>query len=187
MPSIPDEVLFRKYLPQFGYQLYFQSEAAIVELDQVIDQFLQPMHSASYRRGKDKPKEGEMSHWVAEGRLQGSIRNQIKARRAGKLPLPPPDRVSDARLDPGRMWTDERDDRNWTPTSTPTNKEACVVPSRGTERVRRTLRKNKQPSSLPFPPTSPACNFQQSWTQLFLPPCVSLPLYSNVSLEVTSR
>jgi soluble epoxide hydrolase/lipid-phosphate phosphatase len=187
MPSIPDEVLFRKYLPQFGYQLYFQSDAAILELDEVIDQFLQPMHSASYRRGKDKPKEGEMSHWVLEGRLQGSIRSQIKARRAGNLPLPPPDKVSVNQLERGRCRTDRRERRNWTPTSTPTSKEACAVLSRGTRLERPTLQRNKRPSYLPSLPTSPASNFRQNWTRLSLPLCASPPLYSSASPEGTLK
>lgn len=85
MKPVDDAVLIRNYLPQFGYQLYFASPSAATELDEVIDLFLQPMFSATFRRAKDSPQELQMSHWVLEGRLQSSIQKQIEARRQGKI------------------------------------------------------------------------------------------------------
>lgn len=112
MPAVSDEDLIRKYLPNFGYQLYFKTPEAVEEMGevrtplsfanathplapQVIDLFLQPMHSPAYRRleTQNKRPEGEMGHWVKEGRLQASILKMRDARRAGTLPPPPPERV----------------------------------------------------------------------------------------------
>lgn len=96
-PAIPDEELIRKYLPNFGYQLYFKQPRATTELEEVIEHFLQPMHSPAFRRRKaaDKPEGSAMSSWVAEGKLEASVKRQIEAKRSGKLASPPPERVSD--------------------------------------------------------------------------------------------
>ena len=99
-PIIPDTDFIRTYAPQFGYQLYFSGTQAADELNEVLDLFLQPMHSPKYRRQKMQPEDGKMANWVKEGRLQASIRRQIEARRAGTLPPTPAEPVSSFSLLP---------------------------------------------------------------------------------------
>lgn len=95
-PYFSDEEIVKRFLPQFGYQLYFKSPDSASEMDEVVDQFLQPMHSPNYRRGyqSEKRPDGEMGNWVKEGRLQASILKLREARRAGNLPEPPLEPVS---------------------------------------------------------------------------------------------
>ncbi|KAM0793682.1 hypothetical protein ACM66B_001110 [Microbotryomycetes sp. NB124-2] len=97
MKSMPDEVLVRKFMPQFGYQLYFASDEAPAELDEAIEFFLQPMHSPSFRRGH-VPSEREMGGWVKEGRLQNSIRRHLEDKRAGKVEPVNPEKEFDVFL-----------------------------------------------------------------------------------------
>lgn len=85
--SIPDEILLKRYLPNFGYQLYFMQASAAKEMDKVVDLFLQPMFSPEFRKKKVMPDEAKMSHWVLEGRLEASIKRQIAAREKGELPV----------------------------------------------------------------------------------------------------
>ncbi|ORY80288.1 Alpha/Beta hydrolase protein [Leucosporidium creatinivorum] len=96
-PSISDETLIRKFLPNFGYQLWFKQPEATGQLEEVLEHFLQPMHSPEFRRKaseKEKAKKG-MGSWVAEGRLEQSVKQQIEAKRAGKLPSPPAEKELD--------------------------------------------------------------------------------------------
>ncbi|KAM0753031.1 alpha/beta-hydrolase [Meredithblackwellia eburnea MCA 4105] len=102
-PLIKDEDFVRKYAPQFGYQLYFAAPEAEEELNEVLDLFLQPMHSPNFRRSKGQPEEGKMINWVKEGRLKSSIQKQIAARRDGKLPHPPPEQELDYYLSQYRI------------------------------------------------------------------------------------
>lgn len=92
-PLISDVDFIRQYTPQFGYQLYFTAPEAAGELNEVLDLFLQPMHSPTYRRQKIQPEEGKMANWVKEGRLRASVLRQIEERRAGRLPVAPPEQV----------------------------------------------------------------------------------------------
>ncbi|KAK4704463.1 hypothetical protein P7C70_g1738, partial [Phenoliferia sp. Uapishka_3] len=98
-----DTDFIRKFTPQFGYQIYFTTPEAGAELDEVLDQFLQPMHSPNYRRKKVQAEDGKMSSWVLEGRLEASLRRQIEARRAGKLPPAPSERELDYYLSQYRI------------------------------------------------------------------------------------
>ncbi|SCZ91279.1 BZ3500_MvSof-1268-A1-R1_Chr1-2g01304 [Microbotryum saponariae] len=92
-PIISDEELIRQYRPNFGYQLAFKKAGMANKLDQVGDVFLEPMHSARFRRRpkEAKPEGSEMSSWVQDGRLEKSVERQIEQRRQGKLPQPDPE------------------------------------------------------------------------------------------------
>ncbi|KAL8293645.1 hypothetical protein RQP46_000346 [Phenoliferia psychrophenolica] len=102
-PIVPDEVFIRKYAPNFGYQLWLCDAGAAEELDEVLDQFLQPMHSPMYRKQRAQREDGKMSNWVKEGHLQTSIRRQIEARKAGQLPPAPAERELDYYLSQYRL------------------------------------------------------------------------------------
>ncbi|KAI5477200.1 calcium-transporting ATPase [Pseudohyphozyma bogoriensis] len=97
-PLMTDDFL-EKHVPNFGYQLYFKTPEAIDEISEVVDLFLQPMHSPNLRRQQAVPEEGKMGNWVKKGRLQASIQRQIAARRAGKLPPPLPEAELDHYID----------------------------------------------------------------------------------------
>ncbi|KAK4052907.1 hypothetical protein OIO90_004183 [Microbotryomycetes sp. JL221] len=94
---ISDEQLVRKFMPQFGYQLYFASDQAPQELEQALEFFLQPMHSPHFRRGY-VPKEREMGGWVKEGRLRQSILKQLEDKKNGKVDVPGPEKEFDVYL-----------------------------------------------------------------------------------------
>ena len=116
-PGLPDAEFIRKYLPNFGYQvsssnrrptthllthtrrstqLYFQQPNTPAEMGEVIEHFLAPCHSPTFRRlpAKEKPAGSEMGSWVKEGKLEASIKRQIEGKRNGTLAPPPNDPVS---------------------------------------------------------------------------------------------
>ncbi|SCV67920.1 BQ2448_41 [Microbotryum intermedium] len=92
-PMLTDEEIIRKYRPNFGYQLAFKKPEMVAKLDEIGDLFLEPMHSARFRRRpkEAKPEGSEMRSWVQEGMLEKSVERQIEQRRKGELPRRDPE------------------------------------------------------------------------------------------------
>ncbi|GAA5829814.1 hypothetical protein JCM3770_005370, partial [Rhodotorula araucariae] len=90
-PLFSDEELVRNKLPNFGYQLFFKTEAASAKLDEALPQFLTVSFSAPVRAklrasGREIP---QME--VEEGGLEKRVDQMIETQRKGQAPPLPND------------------------------------------------------------------------------------------------
>ncbi|BGP36432.1 hypothetical protein JCM10450v2_000331 [Rhodotorula kratochvilovae] len=90
-PLFTEEELVRNKLPNFGYQLFFKTEAASRKLDEALEQFITVGFSAPVRAKLREAGREIPQMEVEEGALEKRVDQMIETKRKGEAPPLPTD------------------------------------------------------------------------------------------------